>query len=284
MDNLSFFTVLLLIAGGVIVALASIKVGFIIPAKFVLPDLAVNPPAVEPASLPEDLPAPLLRYYRRAFGERVPAPRSVVAYGRGFFRVRKISFLGYLWSPLAWTMYLAPGESFLWKMHMTWFRRVVMQGGDGYLGGKGLFNMSRGTTIQGDTMDHSEQVMLWLLTIAFAPGVLLERPGLRWEAIDDHTARLQVEQAGRSLSFDLSFDPASGDLLRIETQRPGSREGKLYPYSLVLEGPQDFEGMKLPARLQAAWEDDAYTRYEMAGIQYNAPVRDALQEAEESYQ
>ena len=272
MDNP--LVILLLIAAGIILAGIVLKVGFSIPARVTPPPLYDQQPAVDDLPIPPELPAAVQRSLRESFGERALAPQNVLAYGNGRFRIRRIGFLGYLWAPLAWTIELVPGESFQWRMNMTWFRRTIVEGGDGYQDGKGSFQMGRGKPIENENMDYSEQVMLWLYTLIFAPGSLLRLPGVSWQAVDDQTAQVQIEHAGRSLSFSLGFDPQTGQLTRIDTSRPSSGKGDLYPYTLLLEKGQSFNGMTLAAHLQAAWEGDFYVNYMLAGIQYNGPLEE----------
>ncbi len=277
----STILILLLIVAGILLAGVGLKVGFSIPARLMPPPIYDDPLPAERYAIPADLPVPVQRYLRLCFGETVPAPQNVVAYGTGRFRVRRIGFLGYLWSPLAWTMTLVPADRFEWHIHLTWFRQKVAEGRDEYRQGKGSFQMGHGT-MEGENMDYSEQVMLWLYTFFFTPGALLRVPGITWQAIDEHTAQAQVEQAGRSLRFSLAFDPQTGQLSRIDTSRPSSGKGELFPFSLMLQGQQTFDTSTLPVGLQAAWQDEPYVHYTLAGIQYNGPVEETAESMAEA--
>jgi hypothetical protein len=267
-----------LLALGIVLAILLLKAGFSMPARAVQPEgIADEKPAVDRVPLPEDLPEVVLRFYRAVYGQdQIPTPATVAAFGIGKFRVRKMPFIGYLWAPLNWHMYLRPGQEFSWKMKMSWFRYPVVSGGDGYLGGKGMFKMSK-QSLDGEYMDHSEQVMLWIHTLVFSPGSLLAEPSAAWQVKEDGRVRLTLDQSGRSLWFDLTFDADSGLLARIDTERPGSRTGNLYPYSYTLQEQASFnEELSLPDHLLAGWEDDVYNHFVLEGLQYNAPVEDLL--------
>lgn len=267
----------LVLLGAAAVMLAVMWLGFRVPARVRIPDLGDGSQALEKVPVPEGLPAPVERFYRAAFGEQVPVPRSVVMYGRGTFRVRKLPLVGFLWAPLSWTLHLAPGQAFVWQARVYWLRRMLVDGGDQYREGKGRFVMGK-EVIEGDNLDYSEQVVLWLYTIYFSPGALLDLPAAAWHERGEHAAGLTVRDGGRELSFTLHFDPASGHLARIETQRPASKAGTLYPFQLVLSQPRELDsGVMLPSQMGAAWEDDFYTYYQVLGARYNAPAADVIQ-------
>lgn len=252
--------------------------GFKIPAKKLIPDLGEITPEVEKITPAQDLPAPLRRCFQTVNGESTPAPRTVVAYGRGSFRTRKLPLVGFIWAPVAWTLHLIPGQAFVWRMRVYWLRRLIVDGGDEYRNGHGQFSFAHKPVVS-PYLDRSQQVALWLNTIAFAPTSLLSIPGIKFEALDENSAKVVVPDADEPLEFTLSFDPASGCLARIETQRLASKNGKPFPFRYTLARCRSFEqGITLPGRLRPAWEEDTYAVYDLVDVRYNGPVKQVMQE------
>lgn len=275
MDN--FFGILGLVAAGILLAIVILKIGFAVRPHPRLPDLADEKPAVEQLDLPAELPEAVQLFYRAVYANgHIPAPRAVVAYGTGRFRVRRLPLFGYLWAPLTWQIHLIPGESFIWKIRLVWFNFPVAQGGDGYINQHGLFKMGT-QVLDGENMDYSELVMLGMYSLIFAPGALLDLPYAAWQPVDEHSARLVWPLGGRSLEYNVTFNPENHLIARVETQRPGNRTGSLFPYVFSLSDKALFnEEINLPDQLGTAWETDTYATYVLDGIQYNGPVEEVM--------
>lgn len=275
MDN--FVVILGLLAAGILVAILILKIGFSARPRPNLPDLAEEKPAVEQRDLPGELPEVVQRFYRAVFSsEQISIPHTVVAYGTGHFRVRRLPLFGYLWAPLTWQIHLIPGETFIWKIRLVWFNIPIAEGGDGYVHQRGLFKMGA-QVLDGENMDYSELVMLGLYSLIFAPGSLLNLPDASWRPVDENSAHLEWSLAGQTLGYHIVFNPENHLIDRVETQRPGSRSGTFFPYVFSLSDKALFnEEISLPDQLETAWETDTYATYVLDGIQYNTPVEEVL--------
>ncbi len=274
---MNYPTLIASVALGIAVVLsAAIFFGFKIPARLRVPDLGRNNPAARSAVLPDHLPPVVRRYLEQQHGGQPDNPDSVVAYGRGVFRIQRLPVLGNLWAPMAWTLHLHPGQAFVWQVRLYWWRRMIVDGGDQYRSGKGRFVMGK-QVIEGENLDRSEQVVMWLYTLLFAPLAALLAPGARWSEVDEHNATLEIPDGERWLHYKLTFDEHSGLLWRIETQRPASKSGELYPFKVWVKAHQSSaDGPALPSRFSVSWEDDIYAAYEVAGVTLNAPVGQVL--------
>jgi hypothetical protein len=62
------------------------------PAPLPPPALTVSGPPTEATALPDDLPAPVERFYRTLYGAQVPVIDTIVVSGRGTMRIQGITF------------------------------------------------------------------------------------------------------------------------------------------------------------------------------------------------
>ena len=273
---MDFVSILLLVLGVVLLAGLVGWLGFIIPPRKFPADLGENNTALEETAIPRDLPLPVRNYFEQYFSGAYPVPRTVVAHGHGRFRVRRLPLFGWIWAPLAWQLYLAPGQAFVWRMRLYWFHRLVVDGGESYIQGHGRYLAGR-TLTESEGLDRSERTLLWLYTLIFAPGAMLAHPGAAWQPIGDHTARLLLTFPDEILEFTLYFDDETSGLKRIETIRCGSRGEVLYPYQICLRDEIDLGGdNKLPSHFATAWEGDIYARYQTDAIAMNGPIAEAI--------
>jgi hypothetical protein len=277
----SLVTIGAMILAAAVLAAGVVWLGFKIPARPLLPDLGTQPEEVERIQPAPDVPELLQRWLRAGGEPRIPSPRSVVAYGRGRFRIARLPLLGNVWAPVAWTLHLVPGQAFVWRMRIYWFRRLIVDGGDMYRDGRGQFIFGH-EPLASEYLDRSERLALWLYSIAFAPAVLLSLPESAFQALDESSLQVSIPAEEGPMEFTLRFDSASGALIRVETRRPAIKDGRLFLFQLALERyqPTDY-GIRLPARLRPGWDEETSACYDLDGLYYNAPVARVLQEGVE---
>lgn len=276
-------TWVLTLIGGLVVFLIVFNLGFKLHPK--TPFLKVGEKtALQRVSLPESLPAPVYHFFESNYGRLAPSPRSVSAVGLGTFRVGVypwyVPILGNrpIWAPMTWSLALIPGEEFVYRVRILWFRRSLLMGGDQLIKGVGRFQMSD-KSLETEHMDTSEAVMMWMYTFLLAPFALLEMTGVQWEAVDDQTARLKVPHKGSLWEFTWHFDPQSGELVKVETVRPGSKSGVLYPFYTNFDKYRIFdEKFRLAGQFTAAWEEGVYVYYNLEQLAYNVDLQADLEE------
>jgi hypothetical protein len=128
----------------------------------------------------------------------------------------------------------------------------------------------------GPEVDRSESVT-FLNDMAFlAPAALLS-PALRWEPVDDRTARVTYAEEGQTVRAELSFD-AEGWLtgFRSDDRSMSSADGKRFRrvrWSTPLRDRRAFGPFRLASRGDAVWEPPegawAYARFELEAVEYN---------------
>jgi hypothetical protein len=263
--------------GAFVAYLIIFRIGFFFNPKVHKPELEpIEPPEMIP--LPGDLPYPVHRYLQMNFGDQVPLPATVVAWGLGKRIGRNFGRLGPLWMPSHWALYLIPGKEFVYRLTVTWFGRKMLQGGDELRQGYGRFIMNK-DRLENANINKSEWIMLWLYTIMAAPSAILADPANTWEAVDDQTARLSVPyKDGERWDFTLLFDSETGQLTGVDTMRVASRDGKKTPYQIRLGEHEKLGPGILPSFMKAAWDNDFYIMNNLDGVRYNINIDEIMEQ------
>jgi hypothetical protein len=271
-------TYLLLFFGILISFMLVYWLGFRIKPRSKAPVLErLDPPGSTPLA-DEELPMPLRTYFKSAFGDQLPLPGTAVAWGTGRIVVRYFGALGPLWAPLRWAVYLVPGEQFVWRTTITWFRQRMLQGGDEYRQGHGRFIMSN-RPLENKNINLSEWAVMWLYTLFAAPTSILGEENVHFETVDDNTVIMRVPTPGKDepWEFTLRYEPDSSRLYKVETKRTASRSGAGIPYQIWLYDPKPFEAGNLPATLRFAWEGEDHLELKVAGVAYNLNINAILE-------
>ncbi|HEY9076740.1 MAG TPA: hypothetical protein VIO61_09405 [Anaerolineaceae bacterium] len=268
--------ILLIIVVGILVLAGLAWLGFLLPAP-------VKTPLVEHGdeelalrhldSLPADCKSLMIEYFR----EGVPIPETIVAWGNARIVYGQVPVIGSLWAPLTWTLYLKPGKGFIWKIGMTWFRKVRISGGDGYLDGKGKFHMGD-TVLENPNLDRGERTMLWLYTLLLAPGSMFVTPGVSCEKNDQGQYLVKVSEPETEVeSFNIIVSPTVSLPSQVDTHRAASKDGRNLPFNVRIEQYfSPFPGWNFPAELVFSWENDAYLKMSVKGIQFNVHIENEL--------
>ena len=119
--------------------------------------------------------------------------------------------------PFRHQLELRPGRGFYRKMDITWFDIAFLHGLDTCVDGVGVMNTPVGR-VDGPKIDQGASIIAWLELLA-VPGVLAENPRVRWEPIDDASARLVVPFGDGEDSLVIGFDPATGAPATARTYR-----------------------------------------------------------------
>lgn len=215
-----------------------------------IPPRNFTPPATATADLgtvavPADLPAPVRRYFQVAFGDQVPRVESMVAWGRA-----RANFG--LWMPLRFLLYHRPGYDFRRDMEVTWFGLPVLKAMDQYINGRGMTGPV-GNADTGPEVDQGSNMILWA-EATFYPSLLITDPRIRWEAIDDNSARLRFPFGAQQDELIFQFDPETGLVTRTSALRYQGNTGKKVPWYAEIQEWQTVNGMKLPLTVAVVWE------------------------------
>lgn len=220
-------------------------------------------------AVPPNLPAPVQRYFQVAFGGQVPRVESMVAWGRAHANFG-------VWMPLRFRLYDRPGQAFKREMEVTWFGLPVLKALDQYINGVGMTGPV-GHADMGPTVDQGSNMIIWAESTLY-PSLLLTDSRIRWEAIDDTSARLLFPFGDQQDEMIFYFDPATGLVTRTWALRYQGTTGKKVPWYGEIQEWQTVQGMKLPLRVAVRWENQAapWSYWEFENIRWNVDLSQQL--------
>jgi hypothetical protein len=223
---------------------------------------APNAPADEPFSHTKltGLPAPVARYFAFALPEGQPLIRYVHIRWAGEFQTRP----GGGWSPFtAEQDFTTTPPGFVWDADIRMIPLIPMRVRDSYIAGTGSMLGRMGGVVpvvdQGGSREMaSGALMRWLGEAAWFPTALLPRSrpdeGVRWDEVDDSTARATLADGETTVQADFHFAP-TGEIRRMTATRYRDVKGVgvLTPFEGV-NGPfERRDGIMIPSSAEVAW-------------------------------
>jgi hypothetical protein len=168
---------------------------------------------LEQVPLREDLPPPVARYYRTAFGGlSVPLVETAVLTGRGTLRFGPVAV------PARFRFTHEAGRNYRHYFEVTWFGLPVMDVNESYLDGHGRMEFPLGIAVEGPKTSAAANLGMWAEALSF-PSLYVTDPRVRWEPIDADSARMVVPSAEGQDAFTVDFDPTTGLIKRMRTMR-----------------------------------------------------------------
>lgn len=268
------FTVLGILLGVLVLLVVLGWIGLQIDPKSLpaYPERAVE---FETIPLPDDLPAPVARFYQLTVGDQIPVVHSAVLTGTGTTRFQGITF------PARFRFTHDAGIDYRHYLEATMFGTPVMKVNEWFLDGHSKLELPFGTVENEPQVDQAANLGLWAESI-WLPSIFLTDPRVRWEAIDETTARLIVPFGEEEDTFTAFFDPETGLLLRLEAMRwknAGDEEKILW-----INEARDWEmvnGVLLPTVGAVTWEDEGtpWAVFTVEDIAYNVDVTEYVRAA-----
>ena len=215
------------------------------------PAFAGATPELETVPLPTGLPAPVERFYRTVYGERVPVIETVVITGRATIRPMFNIPL-----PARFIFVHNAGRDYRHYFEATIFGAPFLKVDEGYLDGKSFFASPMGSYTDDANTNQGANLALWA-EAGWFPGILVTDPRVRWAPVDDHTALLYVPFEEVQESFVVRFNPETGLIDLMEAMRyrdRGAGKSKILWITRNVAGPT-MPGTKLSATGTATWLD-----------------------------
>lgn len=217
----------------------------------------VTPESVDFRAL-DGLPAPVRRYLRRVLVEGAPMIAGVSVRHRGTFDMGKQSPW---WRPFASEQRVVtrrPG--FDWDARIAALPGLPVRVHDAYVGGEGVLHASLLglVTLVREPASRAlaeGELMRWLAESAWYPTVLLPGPALRWDAVDERSARATLRDGDLALAMLFTFgDDGLTETVRAEARGrtvggrvvPTPWQGRYWRY-------EPRAGMLVPMEAEVAW-------------------------------
>ncbi|MBE0467569.1 MAG: hypothetical protein IBX71_10160 [Candidatus Desulforudis sp.] len=207
----------------------------------------------------EDLPPPVQRYFRAVLQDGQPIITVVRLSQQGQFRLSEAEDS---WRPYEATQLVAtrpPGFDWDALIRMAPGVKVFVQ--DAYAAGTGILHAAvLGLVTVADMRGTPEmaqgELMRFLAEGPWYPTALLPSQGVRWEAMDDYSARATLEDGEVSVSIEFYFDE-EGLIKMVRSQsRHRAVDGVLQatPWEGRFSAYANRAGMRIPLDGEVEWQ------------------------------
>ncbi len=241
------------------------------PASF--PPYPDETPDFDTVPLPDGLPQPVEAFYREMFGDEIPVVTSAVITGKAALRFGSITFP----SRLRFTH--DAGHAYRHYIEATLWGFPLLRVNERYLDGVGRMELPVGVIEDEPKVNQAANLGLWGESMWFA-SIYLTDERVRWEAIDETTARLIVPFEDGEDSFTVYFDPDTHLLTHMEAMRWKEADSaeKTRWILRVEAGWEHFHGIPVPAKSSVTWEDDGIPWLVITNtdVAYNVDIADYI--------
>lgn len=223
-------------------------------------------------AFPENLPAPVARYFETVLGDAVPTVETAVVTGHGQLRFNGIAF------PHRLRFTYDVNQGYRHYIESTVFGWPVLKVNEHYLDGRGRLELPFGVVENEPKIDMAANLGFWGEAIWF-PSLYLTDPRVRWEAIDATTARLIVPFGAEEDSFIVYFDPATGLIDHMETMRyRDAADTEKILWQLTPLAWESYHGVQIPSRSTVTWGDEGtpWLVIDLDDVVYNVEVQEYI--------
>lgn len=228
-------------------------------------------PVLETVPLPAGLPAPVERFYRAAYGERIPVIETVVIKGRAGMAPFGVRL------PARFLFVHEAGRGYRHYIEATWFGLPLMKVNERYVDGRSLFEAPVGGALDNDpATNQAANLAVWAEANWF-PAIWATDPRARFQEVDEHTALLYVPFEDKEECFVLRFNPETGLLDHMEAMRyreSGEQAKKVLWITSSLPGKK-VPGSNVSSVGSATWLDQGkpWAVFTLEDVVYNVDVR-----------
>lgn len=233
------------------------------------------PTPVTTMPLPAGLPEPVERFYRAYHGDEVPVYHSAVASMRGKLRFMDITF------PARLRFSYITGQDYRHYIEATFYGIPIMKVNEHYLDSHSRLEQPLGVVENDPKTDSAANQGLWAETFAFFPAVMVTDARVRWEPVDENTAKAHVPFGESEQVFTVHFDSQTGLLSRVETLRYRDKKGGTIRWWVDVIRDKNSEAGVTPVACSATWEDEGtpWMVAEMEEIVFNADLSNYIRQA-----
>ena len=205
------------------------------------------------------LPAPVQRYFRAALTDGQPMILAVSVEHTGTFNMNATG--DDQWKPFSSTQrVITQRPGFDWEARIALLPGLPVRVHDAYIAGEGmlhasLFGLVSVANLRGTPEAAHGELLRWVAEATWYPTALLPSQGVRWEAVDDSSAKATLKDGNAIATLLFCFN-ADGliDSVRAESRGallagvivPTPWEGRWSNYAL-------HNGMRIPTEGEVAW-------------------------------
>jgi hypothetical protein len=206
----------------------------------------------------EALPAPVRRYLGLVLRPGQPLIAAVDLVQTGEFNLNEADGN---WRPFAATQRVVTSRpGFVWEARIALFPGVAVRVRDAYAAGEGVlhaavlgwFSLAR---VRGAGEIARGELMRFFAEAAWYPTAFLPSQGVRWEAVDEHSARGTLRDGDIEVAMVFRFG-ADGMLDTIRAEARGRAAGgktTAMPWQCRVWNYTERDGMRVPLEGEAAW-------------------------------
>lgn len=223
-------------------------------------------------AVPANLPAPVARYYEAVLGAEAPVVETAVITGRGTVRFMGVTF------PARLRFTHNAGQGYRHYIETTLFGFPLMKVNERYLDGQARMQLPMGVIENEPKVDMAANLGLWGESI-WLPSIYLTDSRVRWEGIDDTSARLIVPFETGEDMFTVYFDPTTNLITRMQAMRYRDVDDtEKISWQIDVLSWDTFHDVLIPARSTVTWADEGtpWLITEVEDIAYNVDVREYI--------
>jgi hypothetical protein len=219
-----------------------------------------SPPRFDAARELDGLPPPVQRFFRTALRDGAPIIAAVTVTHSGTFNMSDSG--GEQWKPFTSTQRVVtrrPG--FVWDGRVQMLPGLAVHVHDAYVAGEGILHPAiAGLFTLADLRDSGGDVaqgelMRFFAEAAWYPTALLPSQGVRWQAVDDTSARATMTDGAITLTLTFRF-AADGNVTSVRAEARGRTvRGKVIatPWEGEWSHHAERDGMRVPLTGEVAW-------------------------------
>lgn len=224
------------------------------------------------------LPPPVVRYLRLALTPGRRVPQRVRISQDGEIRLKNQQKAWKWFSAREYLQVESP--AYVWDARVDMMPIADVRVVDNYQRGRAALRiklMSALPLLEDEGRPELAQSALirYLAEAVWCPTILLPRPGLQWEAIDDDSARVTLTDSGFSVSLVFHFNARNEVERVVADERFRELDGRYIPtrWTGYYKGYGDRGDMHIPLQSAAQWNlpdaDFTYWRSRLRSIEYD---------------